>query len=1105
MTRPLLSSALLSVVLAAGPALVPSAHAASYDPALTWRTLHTAHFNIHFHGGEEQLANEMSRMADPIWEEMTAELQWQPKRPIELVLVDNTDSANGYAMTLPVNSIVIFVTAPTEDSTLGFYENWHELILTHELTHILHIDHLGGLPKALRAVFGRIVSVNRISPGWVTEGFATFQETRHTTTGRGRASMAHMIKRVAVLEDEFPPLSNLDGYQVAPPAGNLRYLFGQDFQAYVAETYGDDTWTRFVHQYGRWVLPWVLPGKRTFGKGLPPLYREWRDAMSARYTAQAAELEAEGLTPFTLLSDGVDQCAAPNYSPDSARIVWSCYDPNEGPAIWLADGAGENAVKKLDQRFATDFGWRADGEAFAFSALHVVDRFNTYNDVYYYELNGTFSALTNGDRARNPAFSPDGRELLVVTNDVQNNQVKRVTIDQRVVELIGPEDHTQYSTPRWSPDGRHFAMSVWKEGRRDIWIHDADGTPVRRVTADLAIELDPAWAADGQTLFFSSDRTGVFNIYAVDLTEERLYQVTNVLGGAFAPSIKTDGSTMVFESYSNNGMDIAQMPLDRSAWRDRGGLPRPLGAARAPLPSIVPGETFTARIQAEPAAPDQASDVLAPDLGRKGRIRRTDMRGTPGALTDGLQVPGLTGVGGSMAAMPPGAPHPLFGGQRTDPGIANAGIRDAPAGGVDVDDPTRTGRKGRAESEFDFDYPVERYSPLNTLAPRYLVPTLGLTQYNSVRGSLATGGSDVLNRYLYSASVSYRVDANMVGWGAGFTYNKLVPVISVGAYTAAIPLDAVREVNTPPAEGGTWLPSTSATGDIFWEKRTTFYGSVAYPINQYQAIFGTWKGELRDALRPLEGGQYIPNAATQGFLSSVGGGWSMSRGRFFNYSVSPEQARTLAVVGELTHPWLGSRTRTYSSAADNDLDAVSPFTRLQLTSEWKEYRTLPWAQNHVAAFRLAGGVSLGDQLAQGSFRLGGTIGDSSSYTLPTEYRALRGFPYGAAFGDSFYLASAEYRLPLWWIDRGVGLIPGYARNIHAAAFVDAGNAAGSFDDPDFVPGTLIGTGAEVRGSFIIGWAVPVSVRVGYGFALKGDPGYALGDPGGFYAWLGGSF
>ena len=61
------------------------------------------------------------------------------------------------------------------------------------------------------------------------------------------------------------------------------------------------------------------------------------------------------------------------------------------------------------------------------------------------------------------------------------------------------------------------------------------------------------------------------------------------------------------------------------------------------------------------------------------------------------------------------------------------------------------------------------------------------------------------------------------------------------------------------------------------------------------------------------------------------------------------------------------------------------------------------------------------------------------------------------------------------------------------------------DDPDFVPGTLIGTGAEVRGSFIVGWAVPVSVRVGYGFALKGDPGYALGDPGGFYAWLGGSF
>ena len=107
-------------------------------------------------------------------------------------------------------------------------------------------------------------------------------------------------------------------------------------------------------------------------------------------------------------------------------------------------------------------------------------------------------------------------------------------------------------------------MVVWQEGRRDIWIFDREGQPLRRVTQDEASDIDPRFSADGRTLLFASDRTGVFNIYAVDLESERLYQVTNVLGGAFSPSMRADGQAIVFESYSGDGMDIAYLEVDRS-------------------------------------------------------------------------------------------------------------------------------------------------------------------------------------------------------------------------------------------------------------------------------------------------------------------------------------------------------------------------------------------------------------------------------------------------------------------------------------------------------------------------------------------------------------
>ncbi|MEC8424717.1 MAG: hypothetical protein VX000_13130, partial [Myxococcota bacterium] len=175
--RRLVSTLALATLLAGVPGI---GRAASFDPDLTWRTMDTPHFHITFHGGLEQIAEETALVAEDIWAELTEELQHDPARRTEVVLVDNTDSANGYAMTLPVNTIVIYVTAPTEGSTLDNYEDWNDAILTHEYTHILHIDTVEGLPRLLRRVLGRVVSVNRVSPGWIVEGHATLQETRHT-------------------------------------------------------------------------------------------------------------------------------------------------------------------------------------------------------------------------------------------------------------------------------------------------------------------------------------------------------------------------------------------------------------------------------------------------------------------------------------------------------------------------------------------------------------------------------------------------------------------------------------------------------------------------------------------------------------------------------------------------------------------------------------------------------------------------------------------------------------------------------------------------------------------------------------------------------------
>ena len=1088
----MIRAAALSLCLwAAG--LTSAAQAASFDPDLTWRTLETPHFRITFHGEEEQLAEEMARVGEVVWAKMTEELKEVPRRPIELVLVDQTDSANGYAMTLPLNTIVIYVTAPTEDSTLSTYEDWNDAILTHEFTHILHLDSVEGIPQLLRFVVGRIVSVNRMSPGWIIEGQATFQETRHTNAGRGRSTYVDMIKRMTVLEGDFPPLGNLDGFQVEPPGGNLRYLFGQDFQQYIADVAGEDVWTDFIHRYAGGI-PYWMPSKTVFGRRFYPLYRDWRAELTARYSRQAEQISAEGLTPFRLLSDGVDQCAAPTFSPDGSRLVWSCSDPQTGSAIWLADGAGEGGEVELANFYATDFTWRQDGKAFAYSSLHTVNRFNLYSDLYFHTVGGSTQALTGGKRVRSPDFSADGRDLYAITNKAQNTQLVRLTVDQRLEALTENKNHEQMGGPAVSPDGRTVALSVWVQGQRDLYLYDTEGRVQRRLTVDGASDIDPSWSVDGETLYFASDRSGVWNIYAIDLAAERLYQITNVLGGAMRPSVHPDGTAMVFESFSTNGFDVAWMELDRATWRDRGDLPLSV-EARAPLSEVLPKTPIP-----PPSPPPKAKEEAKPPKGREARKARraarrqesTDPGPAYGMLTEAYGFPGLTGLGGpydQLQHMPGRWGLP---GEGVAPGEF---APDAPSSGADVDDPTQVDEE-KKEEDFPFSYPVHRYNPLQTLfPPRFVVPSLYLTS-DGLMGVLSTSGTDTLRHYIYSAYGSYRTDARFVGWGASAALNRFIPVYSAGVYSYVVPYGEIYALSPLPA-GGSVLPSIYDTGYSYWDQRTRAYAQASYALDSYQSIYGGWSGTLREPMDDLPAGAYRPLLPDRGFFSELSVGWRTSRGRYMAKSISPEEARVLSVVGKLSHPLLGSYTL-------DDLDQPAPFTQVQLSADWREYQTLPWAHNHVLATKVAAGISGGDQQRYGSYRLGGDFGESSYYTLPDEWRALRGFEPGTVYGDWYYLATAEYRLPLWYVDRGVGTLPFFAQSLSAAAFIDTGNAFLSLEEEGALAGTLIGTGAELRGTAVVLWGVPAMARVGYAFALRGE-GIPLGSLAGTYVWLGSSF
>ena len=74
-------------------------------------------------------------------------------------------------------------------------------------------------------------------------------------------------------------------------------------------------------------------------------------------------------------------------------------------------------------------------------------------------------------------------------------------------------DHTQYSTPKYGPDGQWIAVSMWTQDS-DLWILDKEGTYIRQLTNDMTSKIVGVRWTD---TLFSSDRTGIYNIFAIDL------------------------------------------------------------------------------------------------------------------------------------------------------------------------------------------------------------------------------------------------------------------------------------------------------------------------------------------------------------------------------------------------------------------------------------------------------------------------------------------------------------------------------------------------------------------------------------------------------------
>ena len=549
----------------------------SYDPRLNWKSLKSQHFTVHYHDGEQRLAENAIAIAERVHERLAPLFQWNPLEPTEIVLSDKLDLFNGSATMLPANRIVLYVSTPDAVSGLEDHASAMETLILHEYTHIMQLDKARGLPKNGREIFGRfpLLFPGALQPAWFIEGLATYEETdSDRSIGRGQSSYFDMLMRTEY-SCGLKPLRQINQPIATWPAGHAPYLYGANFQQFIAQRYGKDKVMALVDNYSEKTLPFSINTntKQVVGSDLDGLWFEFNDYLRDRYQSPLTQIQEQGAVTGERIT---------HHGYNSGGAVQALAD---GGVIYLrSDGASNPALMRLrpnatvpelivDVHPAARFDYHPQaGIIITMPELH--RNASLYYDLYHIDINsGKQRRLTSAGRYRYATWSPDGQQMIAVHNGLSENALQLLDANGNFIEeLWRGESGVTLTSPDWSPDGASLVLSVWRSDTGwNLEQFDLQQRRFKQLTQQNVIEAQPQFTPDGRAVLFSADYDGIYNLQRLDLESGAITTLTRVSGGAFTPTQASSDGPIYYTGYDCNGFDIYR--LDR---------PQPLAIASAP-------------------------------------------------------------------------------------------------------------------------------------------------------------------------------------------------------------------------------------------------------------------------------------------------------------------------------------------------------------------------------------------------------------------------------------------------------------------------------------------------------------------------------------------
>lgn len=589
------------------------AHAAA-PSGEEWLTLNSPHFRVHHTPALEVYARALTRALEYGLPLLQKDLNWQiVHQPVDIVVMDSSDRANGFAVNFPNTHIEVYAAPFEADSTLGHYVNWVNELGVHELTHIVANDMSRGFFSTLRTIFGSWVKPNGLEPTWLSEGLAVYEETSHTTGGRGRSPLLEAMLRTAFLEGMLTSAnySSLDRFNDGNPwwpSGNMAYLFGYTIQALpTKERPGVPGRVAFENSG---IFPFGPNTAAELATG-HDWYSIWDSApgrLAPRYGDAAPQAAPCPLTRSGSFTGG--QAVSTD-----GWIYYSEQDWDHGNhlARVRADaGCGEGKVERLthkNESGPTQVAVSPNGKLVAYAAFdrQRLDRF--FSDIYLWKSESSSQErLTDGARLRDPAFADDNNLLYVRTHaDTSQAIVKRELATNKETEVFMSRPLERISGLFARGDQVLFSLHLnnGQERIQKLTLSTGKTEPAfPGISAKRAYERNPYLAADGTIFFAGAFDNSEQEIYRFSPQSKTLKKVATSRSGYLdRPVLLADGKTLIVQEYGLNGLNLARKEVaeaEPAPATTREDLHEFLSGEKIPAEEVSSSETYPASVPYDP-------------------------------------------------------------------------------------------------------------------------------------------------------------------------------------------------------------------------------------------------------------------------------------------------------------------------------------------------------------------------------------------------------------------------------------------------------------------------------------------------------------------------